>query len=213
MVSNAIEPIRVNDRKYIQCFELLRAILNGFHKGFQMWICNNDCPFVPMQVPDYDFIQGLVDSFEQFHQGELQTFYMDHAARNRANQAMDLAKGGSKVFRKVRDTPPPPLNSVAWTEKVQVKRVAWPKTGLTRLPCIGTCNFKKHTPVTFQGQTVHIEDITPTILQVDHPVKLRSSDNLIISQDLISADSDMHQQLNHSWSKMWWSRDPHKVSL
>jgi len=43
-----------------------------------MWICSNDRPFVPIQVPGYDFIKGLVDSFGQFHQGELQTFYMDH---------------------------------------------------------------------------------------------------------------------------------------
>lgn len=122
---------------------------------------------------------------------------------NRANQAIDIANGGSKIFRKVRDTPPPPLNSVAWMEKVQVKRVAWPKAGLTRLPYIGTCNFKKHTPVTFQGQTVHIEDITPTIIQVDHPVKLRSADDLIITQNLISTDiGDMHQQLNYSWSNV-----------
>ena len=199
-----------NSKRYLQCMTLWQTILNahGFQKGFQWWICTHFTPIVPIQLPDYDFISDLVEVFSQYHQQELQMHAMNHAARNRANQVLDLSQGGGKLFKQVRDFGPPPLNSVSWTEKVAIKRVAWPKEGLTTLPYQGTCNLKKHTPITFQGQEANIISISPVSIKIDRPVKLKSANSPVVTQDLISADiGDMHQQLKSSWSEMW-QRDP-----
>jgi len=204
------DTIFVNDRRYQHCLTLWQAILqaHGFHRGFQWWLCTHFSSVVPLSVPEYDYIVDLTNAFGDFHQQELQLFHLDHARRNRANQALDLANGGSKTFKRVRDIAPPPLNSVAWTEKVSIKRVAWPKAGLSQLPYKGPCNLKLHTPIKFQGQEVNLLSVSGTCLNVDQPVKLRSPDDLVVTQDLVSADiGDMHQQLNHSWAKMW-QRDP-----
>ena len=152
------DTIFVNDRRYQHCLTLWQAILqaHGFHRGFQWWLCTHFSPVVPLRVPEYDYIVDLTNAFGDFHQQELQLFHLDHARRNRANQALDLSNGGSKTFKRVRDIAPPPLNSVAWTEKVSIKRVVWPKAGLSRLPYKGPCNLKLHTPIRFQGQEVNL---------------------------------------------------------
>ncbi len=202
-----------DSQKYLYCASLWQSILNahGFHRSFHWWICVHVSPIVPIDVPDMGFLESLLDVYSNQYNEEMQQHALNHTLRSRASQALDLSKGGSKLFKRVRDHAPPPLNSVSWTEKVTLKRIPWPKQGLVCLPYKGPCCIKKHAPIKFQGQEANVVSISSSMISIDRPVKLKNADQMFVTQDLISADvGDMHRQLQSSWSSMW-QRDPNNV--
>ena len=194
-----------NDSAKRKCQELWDAVLKatGFHKSFAHWMCRNFHFFVPLTLPPVEFIQELLGVFREWHQKELNIYFLTKMKRRKQSILLDISKGGSRCFEEVRDPAPAPQSYVVNQVSCRVKRVAWRKQGNRTLLVQDTEQLDQNLPVCFQGQQVHITCIAGNQVTLDKPVKLKHS-NLLLTQKQITADPDqMHQITFDAWNQHW----------
>lgn len=198
--------IRHNTNAEVQCQELWDSILNahGFSGGFKLWICQNGIDHVPIRCPDLQYLQHLHDTFHEYHNSNVQQFFLSRRKNNRIDLDIDIQKGGATCFRDVKDAPIPPIDAIHWSITHELVKNAWSKEGKTHLLLKDKPRFKIDVPVTFQGQVRNIVRMTERVVQLDNPVKLRDAQNLTITQTNTSSEPDcMQEQLENFWKTLW----------
>ena len=200
---------------YWQCQQLWDKILgaHGFHGCFRAWIVRYFANFVPLKVPDSQFVASLEASFRAYHNENLQKHYLANHAIARINADKDIQMGGSKCFQDVKDIPVAPLDAIHWTEKCEIVRTTWSKNGKDKLPIRNKPAFDLSEDVEFQGQKRKVLECTDNHIVLDRPVVLKKGGNAYIEQHKSSAEpDDMHTQLAKFWGSLW-QRDSSDESL
>ena len=158
-----------------QCQQLWDAILGGtgFHVSFSHWISVHcDC-FIPLQCPTLEYVEHVAEVFNRFYKNKAQHQFLVRQRNRKSSVALDIEKGGSKMFAEAREPPHPPLDQVAWTDRWKVVRERWSKHGKNTIRSRGhKCCI--HDQVTFQGQSAIVVDINGDLITLDRTIFLRS---------------------------------------
>ena len=143
---------------HYKCQQLWEAILKatGFRKSFAFWMCENFQFFVPLTLPPPDYINELLSVFREWHQKELNVYFLNKMKIRKKSILLDIVKGGGKSFEEVRDPAPVPQTFVVNQISQQVKRVSWKKQGNKWLHIQDGSCFDINAPIKFQGQQVKI---------------------------------------------------------
>ena len=188
-----------------QCQQLWEAILaaKGFHHSFAHWIHNHCEAFVPVNCPTIEYVEQVSDVFNKFYRNKAQHQFLVRKRNRRNSIALDIAKGGSKMFAEAREPSQPPLDQVAWSDRWPLVREKWTKQGKT---CIRlqhhACNV--HDTVCFQGQTAHVVGIQNNLVLLDRKFFLRSGGDQWLERHNRSADpEDMHRETAKAWNTFW----------
>lgn len=190
---------------YEKCQQLWDAILKatGFRKSFAFWMCQNFHFFVPLTLPPPEYIRELLDVFREWHQKELNVYFLHKMKIRKKSILLDIAKGGSMCFDEVRDPAPIPQTFVVHQVCSRVQKVPWKKQGNRFLKVQNASCFDPNVPVTFQDQQVTISRINANMITLDHPVKLRNN-NMVLVQKQITADpTRMHEVTFDAWNQHW----------
>ena len=118
----------------------------------------------------------------------------------------DLKHGAALAFREVRTDALPPLDEIKFEIRAKVKRIKWPKEGLSKIWIQGENKFAQGNSVSFQGQEANIVEAKGEYICVDKPLKLRSTDFTIVHSSSTADPEVMQEFVKDAWSK-YFMRD------
>ena len=190
---------------HAKCTQLWTAILKatGFSKSFPFWICNHFQMFVPINLPHTEYILELKNAFRQWHQAELNKFFLFKMKARKKSVLLDMAKGGSRCFEEVRDPPPLPQSFVVRCVKLKVHYTAWPKCGKKKIKVNEAEKLDINIPISFQGQNRKIVKIDNNIVHLDQPIRLRNLDLVVEQQQITANPKQMHDRTFEAWNEHW----------
>ena len=194
----------------MQCTMLWKAIwaAPGFHKGFSTWILDNLGWFVPMHLPDVVYVEGLYDAFHEVVQSEVKGEKYAQLKQFNKITLEDLAKGGGKAFKAVREKSAPPPTFLMHTVQQPIARQRWSLQGLQKLRYKAPCVLQIGMPVQFQGQDVMLVDADDEYLFLDRPVRCKSMDNPVVSQSCAEpCPNKMQDMVCQAWNQFWQAPD------
>ena len=193
----------------LQCDELWMSIRNatGFEKSFDHWLVEHFCGFVPVQTPTIDFMQVLLQHFQIFHRRQEGRVIAARQKDRRLSIAIDIEKGGRKVFQEIKEPPKTSLTHVAFWEDIPIKPIRWTKRGNDVLRL-----FHMNNNLTV-GEKILFQQQEATVLQIDHHNYVISLDKKLrlknANQQYIQIRRDttepeiMQQQTAKAWNCMW----------
>lgn len=194
----------------MQCNMLWKAIwaAPGFHKGFNFWILDNLGWFVPMHLPEVEYVEGLYDALHLVVQAEVRNEkYMQLKQFNKITLE-DLAKGGGKAFKAVKEKSPPPPAFLVQTVEQKIARQRWSIHGLQKLRFQSPCVLQAGMPIQFQGQEAMLLDADDVFLYLDRPVRCKSMDNPAVTQvNPEPCPKKMQSMVCNAWNQFWQAPD------
>eukprot|EP00438_Fugacium_kawagutii_P007075 Skav214266 [mRNA] locus=scaffold642:431:4159:- [translate_table: standard] len=183
------------------------AILHapGYHQSFQTFALNELGLFIPSTCPMVEYVRYLVQVFKAFVQDEVRAFMKVTLQCRKDAGLKDIKQGGGHAFASVRDPQQPPYHSIRTTNKVQLRKQRWVKTGLKTVLVQGSCDtFDTSRPVYFQDQERFIVSFDATSVTFDRRVRNRDKNDLTLWQQSVVADiSELHKQTAQAWGEMW----------
>ena len=198
-----------DDHKWGRCNELWHVILKaqGFRHGFARWILEKFAVFVPLQLPDEGYLQALVDEYIQYQQTVIQQQIQLQRKMHREHVLNDVAGGGTKAFRCVKDPLPPPLAHLGMPIKQEIKPVRIRKEGHNWFEIKGPNHLIAGHKVVFHNQEALIESVQGGIIRLDRKVKIKNVTDWTILQTIVTAHPlEMQKIVADTWSKYWGKR-------
>lgn len=122
----------------------------------------------------------------------------------------DIAKGGRRAFRSVRQPAPPPLAFVTYDVEQTVPRQRWTKMGRDKLQIVGTNELTVGLPVRFQNQDAIVTKCEEHEVTLDRRVKLKSAvveDLKLIQVSNTGEPGDMNRIVCDAWNKYWQAEE------
>ena len=193
----------------LQCEELWQSIRNatGFHKSFDHWIVENFCGFVPVQTPNLEFLQELLQHFHKFHRQQESRIIAARNKDRRLSIAIDIEKGGRKTFQEIKEPPKTSLTHVTYWDEIPLRHVKWAKNG-SDIICLkknhGFVRIGEH--VLFQGQEALVAEAHPVnyTIKLDRKVRLKNARHQILQIRRNTTDAaSMQQKTASAWNSMW----------
>eukprot|EP00435_Cladocopium_sp_Y103_P054469 s515_g17.t1 len=193
-----------------QCNMLWKAICaaSGFHKGFQVWVHQELGWFVPTMLPERPYVDGL---YEMFHDILMKEVREEKYQQLRAFNKMtleDIAKGGGKAFKAVKERAAPPPTFLAHDVKQPLQWQRWTKQGVERIRYQKPCRLEVGMPVCFQGQSACLTETDDNFLYLDRPVVCKSRDDMVVTQTQLEArPNEMQKLICDAWNQFWQAPD------
>lgn len=173
----------------------------GFHVSFVHWIYAHEIPCVPIQTPSVEYLNDLTQKFHSNLRALENDFRLYKTKIKQLEIIEDLKHGAALAFREVQKEALPPLNEIKFDIQTIVKRVKWPKEGLSKIWLVGENCFRVGQKVSFQMQDAIVTDIGDEHIHIDRPLKLRSSDFRITHCTSTADPQEMHAKVKGAWSK------------
>ena len=196
--------------KLEKCQELWTSIreATGFHRDFTTWVGQHLQWFVPHACPAIEYLEGLKDAFRQWHNSNLQKYFQERRRARKLSVALDIAKGGSKTYQEIRESPALPLTYVVQSQETHVCPMRWPKAGLRKIKLQESVTFDQQQPIHFQGQKAFVLEQQDRWLTLDRPLKLRCQNFKVYQKYATARNSEMHQITTAAWNMHWQRDDP-----
>lgn len=196
--------------KITKCQELWESVrtATGFHRGFPTWVGQHLQWFVPCVCPPCEYLEGLKDAFRQWHSKNLQNYFLERKRARRLSIALDIAKGGSRVYREIREESALPLSYVVQNLESQVCPMRWSKAGINKLKLTDPVKFDSQQPVFFQGQKAFVVSQYGAWITLDRRWKLKNQNFKIQQKYTTARNSEMHQITSEAWNVHWQRDDP-----
>lgn len=195
----------------IQCQELWQVILKakGFHRGFAAWVGHHLDTFVPGNCPHCIYITDLKQELLARYRKKNSAFVYSKMKIRKKTLALDIQKGGTKAFQDLKEEALPPPDHVAFEVSSKLKKVRWPKHGLTCVDCVTEHHgFNLSFPLHFQQQTIGIRAIEGARLFLTSPLKLHNGHDFKCWQIQRSSDPEqMHYHTMKAWGEFWQRDD------
>ena len=183
------------------CDELWNKISNaaGFNH-FPSWVVMKLHLSFPTYRPPTEEIRVLHEHFAlYFHDIDRQIASVEKQ-RKQDIFSNDWDEGGRKTFAAIREEPIDPACFVAKTVKTKVIRVRWPKQGLTTIRVDTTQGFCIGLPVSFQGQTSNVVQISQDALIVETPLCLRDQNFHIKQKQYLYDPIEAGKEVVGAWN-------------
>ena len=181
---------------FMQCHMLWMAVCSasGFRGGFQQWILRELGWFVPQQLPDVFYVQELYNVYYENLQWEVRKEkYVQYQRYNKVSLE-DLARGGGKAFKAVKEksAPPPTFLTQELHQKLLWQR--WNKQGTDKLRYQPPCVLEEGMPICFQGQQAILKKVDDQVLHLDRSVSCQSRQDMVVVQRKLEAQPEKMQE-------------------
>ena len=189
-----------------QCQELWDAILaaKGFAGGFPRWIVDFCGFFVPLNLPHLEYVDALFDEVYQHYKTVSNRFFLEKRRNRRRSIVLDIQRGGAQMFKEIRGPLDPPLDTIATMVTEPILRQRWPKEGKDTIICANPeHSLCLNEPLTFQGQTVDIAEISGSKIHLQETVRLRTTDFTVTQCQRTSDPTRMHKLAADAWGTRW----------
>ena len=192
-----------------QAVQLWKKICDakGFHVSFVHWMYSQGFLIIPTGLPDLEFLGYLKEAFHKNLRALECDFRLYKSKIKQLNIIEDLKYGAALAFREVKNNALPPLDEIQFEVQGVVKKVKWPKEGLTKLRLEGRNEFLVGQTFNFQNQEAMIVECQPERIVIDKPFRLRNNDYRITHKSSTADQGIMQSLVKEAWGK-YFTRDP-----